>query len=347
MKPSAFVFILLTHLIAYYVQRKQFFPVNASTFDTPCVHQTGLYFQTMESEDHGLTRSVVKNVKESYRHPHSDSHLVLKTLWVPIQARTLYVVQDLHKIPHGTDLSSNLNFHERNGDGVATVPSNVHRKEEKLNLCRAFGPRSHYIDQLQVFADDFPDFLEFVIKHGTSRDGVDHKRGNFRIMQNYAQPATGDGSPQPPTQRFPFTCGKNQKLGFSEKHKTIMAAVMNVSMECVREEYPEKMQDVNRNKLFGNTFFKGVTGKKPPFDFSFEMLDIMACKARINRHMDYMNDVMDYNLCVSYSALVERNQEVWRLVFILAAREQVRTYLRKVEEQKKRRRIRISFPKTG
>ena len=322
------------------------FPVNASTFDTPYVHQTGLYFQTMTIADHGLTRAVVKKVKESYRHPHSDSRLVLKTLWVPIETRTLYIIQDLHNMPHGTDLSSNLNWHERNGEGVVTVPSNVHRDEDKINTCRVFGPGSNHVDRLEVFANDFPDLLEFVIQHGASRDGVDYEGGNFRIMQNYAQPSAGDGSPQAPIQRFPFTCGKNPKLGFSEKHKTIMAEVMKVSMECVREEYPEKMQDENRNKLFGNPFYKGVTGKKPPFNVSFEMLDIMACKARINRHMDYMNDVTDYNMCASYSALVERNQEVWRLVFILAAREQVRTYLRKVEEHKKKRRIHIPVPKT-
>ena len=86
------------------------------------------------------------------------------------------------------------------------------------------------------------------------------------------------------------------------------------------------MNDNDRNKEFGDKFVKSFNQK---CHSHFEFVDIFVEKNCIlNRHMDYENSTHKmYHYGCSYSFLIQHNDEIYRMNFIMCNRSKVDQFM--------------------
>ena len=310
-----------------------------------------LYCHDMEDDNHLLCKRSPKYVKTMSQHPLCNIEKVVSAVQFDIGSRMFYTFKNFHKHAHGTcpvemwgELIRTRSIWCNKGCGISTKTISQSCIEDSWgeNVKVAY-PGSKTLYDFEYLNISYMQWLEMLLSVGVS----DRKRDNDLIFNGITKRITFGWSQKQdidlpnshiyenkckPYASFPNWCGRNV---LSIQMKTELGKIMDTCQMHV-DMYHENsflMNDEERNEEFGYVFGKSFWG---PCRSRFEFLTIIAEKDSIlNRHVDYLNSRDSrYNIGCSYSYLIRRDSDIYRVNFVLCNRIQVDWFMQEINQLK-------------
>ena len=305
--------------------------------------------QYKENAPNLLNRGFSKNVKKLSRHPLCNVEFMQKTIQFEITARMFYVYEDYHKVAHGTfslkKWSSLLNAIDslgNNGEGVDMSILLSHSKSVHLTpTIKLAYPGSECISDFEILNLSHGKWLNLILSKGKVGDNRDLSQsskftGTKRLTFGWSQiqcrrlPKTYTYNNElMPYPSFPIFRGKDI---LPPCLKIELGKIMSLSQVYLDEFYgvESKMCNKLRNNLFGSvlgrSFWQSSVSR-------FEFITIFAeCESIVGRHVDYMNAKDDdYNVGCSYSYLIWKDGDLYRVNFVMSNRHQIDSFMKKMK----------------
>lgn len=306
-----------------------------------------LYCHTMKDENHLLNKKVPKLIKSLSRHPLCNMENVVGAIQFEIASRMFYVFHDFHKVAHGTCSSSmwdelirvrSVWCNEGKGIKTHTITQNS-VKDISQKYVKVYYPGSVAVQAFESIQISHLQWLKLILQFGVSDEKRDVKNNNYgitkRVMFGWTQKQSVDlrntfvyKNKSKPHASFPHWLSKDI---LNKQLKTELGKIMHLSQLLVDdlERDTKVMNNWERTLEFGyvlgKCFWENSSSR-------FEFITIIAEKdCTISRHLDYQNSKEKYyNVGCSYSFLYQKENDMYRVNFVLCNRRQVDSFFEEI-----------------